>query len=153
MEKEFLSLYQGQMTVDAYQQRYEELFFIAPVSMQAEDTKTRRFVMGLRGSIREHVLGLEKKIYNEAIQIARVIESSQRERYFAQNRGIKRPNGNSYNGGNTKTFKPFRTQDFNAAAKTTSAAQQQQKPNNERVKCFNYNHLGHIARECPKPKK
>ncbi|KAJ4982094.1 hypothetical protein NE237_032931 [Protea cynaroides] len=39
MEKEFISLYQGQMSVDAYQQRYEELFFFAPLSMQEEETK------------------------------------------------------------------------------------------------------------------
>ncbi|KAJ4967061.1 hypothetical protein NE237_018910 [Protea cynaroides] len=119
MGREFLSLYQGQMTVDAYQQRYEELFFFAPTSMQEENTKTQRFVMGLRRSICEHVLGLEKKIYNEAAQIVRVKESSQKESYLAQNRGIKRPNGNSYNGRNTKIFKPFHTQGFNAVAKTT----------------------------------
>ncbi|KAJ4978023.1 hypothetical protein NE237_008803 [Protea cynaroides] len=58
-------------------------------AMQEENTKTRRFVMGLRGSIHEHVLGLEKKIYNEAAQIARVIELSQKESYFAQNRESK----------------------------------------------------------------
>ncbi|KAJ4980845.1 hypothetical protein NE237_031682 [Protea cynaroides] len=123
MEKEFLSLYQGQMSVDAYQQRYEELFFFAPLSMQEEETKIRRFVTGLRGSIREHVLGLEKKIYNEAVQIARVIESIQKESYFTQNRGIKRPAGNSYNGGNNKTFKPFRAQGFTAAPRTTPVVQ------------------------------
>ncbi|KAJ4979372.1 hypothetical protein NE237_010152 [Protea cynaroides] len=153
MEREFLSLYQGQMTVDAYQQRYEELFFFAPTSMQEENTKTRRFIMGLRGSIREHVLGHEKKIYNEAAQIARVIESSQKESYFMQNRGIKRPTGNSYNGGNNKTFKPFRTQGFNAAAKTTPAAPQQQNPITEGMKYFNCTQVGHMARECPKPRK
>ncbi|KAJ4964200.1 hypothetical protein NE237_024139 [Protea cynaroides] len=131
MEKEFLSLFQGQMTVDAYQQRYEELFFFAPIRMQEEDTKTRRFVTGLRGNIREHVLGLEKKIYNEAVQIARVIESSQKESYFTQNRGIKRPVGNSYNGGNNRTYKPFRPRNFTAATKTTSAAQPRPKPNSK----------------------
>ncbi|KAJ4966308.1 hypothetical protein NE237_018157 [Protea cynaroides] len=141
------------MTVDAYQQRYEELFFFAPASMQEENTKTQRFVMGLRESIREHVLGLEKKVYNEAVQIARVIESSQKESYFSQNRGIKRPNENSCNQRNTRTFKSFRTQGFNAAAKTTPATQPQQKQNNERVKCFNCNQVGHYSRECPKPRK
>ena len=98
------------MSVDADQQRYEELFFFETLSMRQEDSKTRRFVMGLRGSIREHVLGLEKKIYNEAVQIARVIESSQRDSYLTQNRGTKRPARNGYNGGNNKTYKPFRAQ-------------------------------------------
>ncbi|KAJ4974918.1 hypothetical protein NE237_008092 [Protea cynaroides] len=153
MEKEFLSLYQGQMSVDAYQQCYEELFFFAPLSMQEEDTKTHRFVTGLRGSIREHVPGLEKKIYNEAIQIARVIESSQKESYFTQNRGIKRPAGNAYNGGNNKTFKPFHAQGFTAASKTTPVTQQQPKPNSEGPRCYNRSQTGHMARECPKPKK
>ncbi|KAJ4973271.1 hypothetical protein NE237_006445 [Protea cynaroides] len=153
MEKEFLSLYQGQMSVDAYQQRYEELFFFAPLSMQEEETKTRRFVTGLRGSIRENVLGLEKKIYNEAVQIGRVIESSQKESYFTQNKGIKRPAGKSYNGGNNRTYKPFRLQNFNAATKTTPAAQPQPKPNSKAPKCCTCNQSGHMARECPKPKK
>ncbi|KAJ4958317.1 hypothetical protein NE237_025428 [Protea cynaroides] len=129
------------MTVDAYQQRYEELFFFAPTSMQEENTKIRRFAMGLRGSIREHVLGNEKKINNEAAQIARVIESSQKESYFMQNRGIKRPARNSYNGGNNKTFKSFPAQGFTAATKTTPVAQQQPKPITEGVKCFNCNQL------------
>ncbi|KAJ4974871.1 hypothetical protein NE237_008045 [Protea cynaroides] len=147
MERNFLMLTiteeeKGQMTVDSYQQRYEELFFFAPASMQEEDTKTRRFVVGLRGSIRENILGLEKRIYNEAVQIARVIESSQKESYLTQNRGIKRPAGNSYNGGNNRTCKPFRPQNFNAATKITPAAQLQPKPNSEAPKCFNCNQPG-----------
>ncbi|KAJ4938744.1 hypothetical protein NE237_008268 [Protea cynaroides] len=153
MEKEFLSLYQGQMSVDAYQQRYEELFFFAPLSMQEEETKTHRFVTGLRGNIREHVLGIEKRIYNESVQIARVIESYQKESYFTHNRGIKRPAGNSYNGGNNRTYKPFHSQNFTDATKTTSAAQPQTKPNSEALKCFNCNQSRHMAREFPKPKK
>ncbi|KAJ4965195.1 hypothetical protein NE237_017044 [Protea cynaroides] len=121
--------------------------------MQEEDTKTRRFVVGLRGSIRENVLGLEKRIYNEAVQIARVIESSQKESYLTQNRGIKRPAENSYNGGNNRTYNPFRPQNFTTAPKTTSAAQPQPKPIPEVLKRFNCNQPEHMARECPKPKK
>ncbi|KAJ4976790.1 hypothetical protein NE237_001896 [Protea cynaroides] len=78
---------------------------------------------------------------------------TKRESYFTQNRGIKRPNGNSYNGGNSKTFKPFCTQGFNAAAKTTPTAQPQQKQSNARVKCFNCDQVRHYSRECPKPRK
>ncbi|KAJ4982228.1 hypothetical protein NE237_033065 [Protea cynaroides] len=72
MEKEFLSLYQGQMSVDAYQQRYEELYFFAPLSMQEEDTKTRRFVTGREEAIGEHVSGLERRY---TMKLSKLLES------------------------------------------------------------------------------
>ena len=151
MEKEFLSLYQGQMTVDAYQQRFEELFFFAPLSLKEETSKARRFVLGLRGSIRELIVGLEKKIYNEAVQVARVVESSQRESFNFHNRGTKRTAGNGYNGGNSKSYKPFRPQ--GPAAPVKYNPQQQSKPTYEGPKCFNCGQPGHMMKECPKPKK
>ncbi|KAJ4979705.1 hypothetical protein NE237_010485 [Protea cynaroides] len=58
MEREFLNLRQGSVgPVDAYRQRYEELFFFAPVGMREEETKIRRFTMGLRGSIERAPFG------------------------------------------------------------------------------------------------
>ncbi|KAJ4964414.1 hypothetical protein NE237_024353 [Protea cynaroides] len=101
----------GQMNADAYQQRYEKLFFLTPSSMQEENAKTRR---------------------------GKVILLS---------------NGNSYNGGNPKTFKPFHTQGINAATKTTPIVQPQQKKSNVGVKCLNCDQVGHYSRECLKARK
>ena len=153
MEREFLTLYQGQMSVDAYQQRYEELFFFAPLSLKEEVSKTRRFVLGLRGSIREHIVGLEKKIYNEAVQVARIVESCQRDSFMFRNQGTKRPAENGYNEGNTKRFQPFHTQGFNAAARTISATPLQSKQIGARMRCFNCNQMGHASKECIKPRR
>ncbi|KAJ4973179.1 hypothetical protein NE237_006353 [Protea cynaroides] len=154
MEREFLNLQQSQSTVDAYQQRYEELFFFAPISMQEEETKTRRFTMGLRGGIREHILGLDKKIYNETVQVARVIESSQRDSFFAQNRGVKRPAIESLGGGNNRPFRPYRAQTATVPARNNTAPPVPQfAGRNPNIKCFNCQQVGHIAKTCTLPRK
>ncbi|KAJ4961944.1 hypothetical protein NE237_021854 [Protea cynaroides] len=154
MEREFLNLQQSQTTVDAYQQRYEELFFYAPASMQEEETKTRRFTMGLRSGITEHILGLDKKIYNEAVQVARVIESSQRDNFFAQNRGMKRPAIEGSGGGNNRPFCPYRAQTTTVPAKKNTAPPVPQfAGHNPNIKCFNCQQVGHIARTCTLPRE
>ncbi|KAJ4970008.1 hypothetical protein NE237_003107 [Protea cynaroides] len=154
MEREFLNLQQSQSTVDAYQQRYDELFFFAPTSMQEEETKTRRFTMGLRGGIREHILGLDKKIYNEAVQVARVIESSQRDNFFEQNRGVKRPATESSGGGNNRPFRPYRAQTATVPARNNTAPPVPQfAGHNPNIKCFNCQQVGHIAKTCTLPRK
>ncbi|KAJ4943956.1 hypothetical protein NE237_005596 [Protea cynaroides] len=154
MEKEFLNLQQSQSTVDGYQQRYEELFFFAAASMQEEETKTRRFTMGLRGSIKEHILGLDKKIYNEAVQVARVIESSQRDSFFAQNRRVKRPAIESSGGGNNRPFLPYRAQTATVPSRNNTAPPVPQNAGfNPNIKCFNCQQVGHIARTCTLPRK
>ncbi|KAJ4974356.1 hypothetical protein NE237_007530 [Protea cynaroides] len=154
MERKFLNLQQSQSTVDAYQQRYEELFFFAPASMQEEETKTHRFTMGLRRGIREHILGLDKKIYNEAIQVARVIESSQRDNFFAQNRGVKRPTIESSGGGNNRPFRPYRAQTTTVPIRNNMAPPVPQFAGcNPNIKCFNCQQVGHIVRTCTLPRK
>ncbi|KAJ4967810.1 hypothetical protein NE237_014511 [Protea cynaroides] len=105
-------------------------------------------------NIREHVLGLEKKVYNEAVQIARVIEASQRDSFFAQNMGLKRPATETSGGGNTRPFCPYRTQSAVVPARNTTAPPPSQVAGqNPNVKCFNCQQLGHYAKTYTLPRK
>ncbi|MQM10889.1 hypothetical protein Taro_043789 [Colocasia esculenta] len=70
MEQEFLSLAQGSMTVLEYEARFSELSKYAPHIVTDERRKTKKFVMGLKPSLRTRLVAFDHCTLDEALSAA-----------------------------------------------------------------------------------
>ncbi|MQM10722.1 hypothetical protein Taro_043624 [Colocasia esculenta] len=70
MEQEFLSLTQGSMTVLEYEERFSELPKYAPHIVTDERRKTKKFVMGLKPSLRTRLVAFDHRTLDEALSAA-----------------------------------------------------------------------------------
>ncbi|MQM12652.1 hypothetical protein Taro_045571 [Colocasia esculenta] len=70
MEQEFLSLTQGSMTVLKYEARFAELSKYAPHIVTYERRKAKKFVMGLKPSLRMWLVVFDHRTLDEALSAA-----------------------------------------------------------------------------------
>ncbi|MQL68042.1 hypothetical protein Taro_000336 [Colocasia esculenta] len=70
MEQEFLSLAQSSMTVLEYEARFSELSKYAPHIVADERRKTKKFVMGLKPSLRTRLVVFDHRTLDEALSAA-----------------------------------------------------------------------------------
>ncbi|MQM19912.1 hypothetical protein Taro_052924 [Colocasia esculenta] len=70
MEQEFLSLAQGSMTVLEYEARFYELSKYAPHIVTGERRKTKKFVIGLKPSLRTRLVAFDHRTLDEALSAA-----------------------------------------------------------------------------------
>ncbi|MQL83071.1 hypothetical protein Taro_015549, partial [Colocasia esculenta] len=70
MEQEFLSLAQGSMTMLEYEARFSELSKYAPHIVTDERRKTKKFVMGLKPSLRTRLMAFDHRTLDEALSAA-----------------------------------------------------------------------------------
>ncbi|MQM12179.1 hypothetical protein Taro_045095 [Colocasia esculenta] len=70
MEQEFLSLTQGSMTILEYNARFSELSKYAPHIVSDERRKVKKFVMGLRPSLRTRLVAIDHRTLDEALSAA-----------------------------------------------------------------------------------
>ena len=71
---EFLNLTQGNRTVDEYESRFTSLGRYDPDSIKSEAIRVRRFVDGLRPSIRAKLAPFDVATYREAVRRAQLCE-------------------------------------------------------------------------------
>ncbi|MQM17790.1 hypothetical protein Taro_050768 [Colocasia esculenta] len=67
MEQEFLSLTQGSMTVLEYEARFAELSKYAPHIVTDERSKAKKFVMGLKPSLRTRLVAFDHRTLDETL--------------------------------------------------------------------------------------
>ncbi|MQL86050.1 hypothetical protein Taro_018577, partial [Colocasia esculenta] len=70
MEQAFLSLTQGSMTVLEYEARFAELSKYAPHIVTDERRKAKKFVMGLKPSLRMRLVAFDHRTLDEALSAA-----------------------------------------------------------------------------------
>ncbi|XP_061993442.1 uncharacterized protein LOC133711321 [Rosa rugosa] len=165
LEREFLSLTQGKMTVTEYEAEFSRLYRFVK-SMDAEDL-AKKFQRGLNASIERDVAILELKVMKEILAKALIIEQQNlihkeketAERDF-QGKG-KAVAGNSgsrdFRGGSWKRQK---TQFHHQAPARVAAAPLppirsvpvRQVAAAAPVRCYNCDELGHLSRACTKPR-
>ncbi|MQM19901.1 hypothetical protein Taro_052915 [Colocasia esculenta] len=91
MEQEFLSLTQGSMTVLEYEARFSELSKYAPHIVENERRKTKKFVMGLKPSLRTRLVAFDHRTLEEALSAA-CRQEGEMEQYLEEKKASqKRP--------------------------------------------------------------
>ncbi|MQL83974.1 hypothetical protein Taro_016464, partial [Colocasia esculenta] len=91
MEQEFLTLTQGSMTVLEYEARFAELSKYAPHIEADERRKTKKFVMGLKPSLRTRLVAFDHRTLDEALSAA-CRQEGEMERYLEEKKASqKRP--------------------------------------------------------------
>ncbi|MQL89139.1 hypothetical protein Taro_021719 [Colocasia esculenta] len=91
MEQEFLSLTHGSMTVLEYEARFAELSKYAPHIVTDERRKAKKFVMGLKPSLRTRLVAFDHLTLDEALSIA-YRQKGEMEQYLDEKKdSLKRP--------------------------------------------------------------
>ncbi|MQM06099.1 hypothetical protein Taro_038919, partial [Colocasia esculenta] len=91
MEQEFLSLTQGSMTVLEYEARFSELSKYALHIVEDERRKTKKFVMGLKPSLRTRLVAFDHRTLDEALSAA-CRQEGEMEQYLEEKKASqKRP--------------------------------------------------------------
>ncbi|MQM01032.1 hypothetical protein Taro_033780 [Colocasia esculenta] len=91
MEQEFLSLTQGSMTVLEYEARFSKLSKYAPHIVEDERRKTKKFVMGLKPSLRTRLVVFDHRTLDEALSAA-CRQEGEMEQYLEEKKASqKRP--------------------------------------------------------------
>ncbi|MQL70069.1 hypothetical protein Taro_002366 [Colocasia esculenta] len=91
MEQEFLSLTQGSMTMLEYEARFSELSKYAPHIVTDERRKKKKFVMGLKPSLRTRLVAFDHHTLDEALSSA-CRQEGEMEQYLEEKKASqKRP--------------------------------------------------------------
>ncbi|MQM23806.1 hypothetical protein Taro_056876 [Colocasia esculenta] len=91
MEQEFLSLAQGSITVLEYEARFSELSKYAPHIVADERRKTKKFVMGLKPSLRTRLVAFDHRMLDKALSAA-CRQEGEMEQYLEEKKASqKRP--------------------------------------------------------------
>ncbi|MQL69323.1 hypothetical protein Taro_001594 [Colocasia esculenta] len=91
MEQEFLSLTQGSMTVLEYEARFTELSKYAPHIVTDERRKAKKFVMGLKPSLRTRLVAFDHRTLDEALSAACRQEGEMQQYLEEKKASQKRP--------------------------------------------------------------
>ncbi|MQL91459.1 hypothetical protein Taro_024070 [Colocasia esculenta] len=89
MEQEFLSLTQGSMTVLEYEVRFAELSKYAPHIVTDERRKAKKFVMGLKPSLRTRLVPFDHRTLDEALSAA-CRQEGEMEQYLEEKKASQR---------------------------------------------------------------
>ncbi|MQM02128.1 hypothetical protein Taro_034898, partial [Colocasia esculenta] len=89
MEQEFLSLAQGSMTMLEYEARFSELSKYAPHIVADERRKTKKFMMGLKPSLRTRLVAFDHRTLDEALGAA-CRQEGEMEQYLEEKKASQR---------------------------------------------------------------
>uniref|UniRef100_A0A1D1YQI9 Brain-specific angiogenesis inhibitor 1-associated protein 2-like protein 2 n=1 Tax=Anthurium amnicola TaxID=1678845 RepID=A0A1D1YQI9_9ARAE len=87
-EREFLDLSPGSMSVMEYESRFSELEKFAPHICVDDRRRAKKFVFGLKGSIRSRLVAHDHQTLSSAVRAA-CLQELERERYLAEKKLVQ----------------------------------------------------------------
>ncbi|WRX14562.1 Retrotransposon gag domain - like 10 [Theobroma cacao] len=97
-KREFLSLKQGNMTIEEYETRFNELMSYVPELVRMEQDQVNYFEEGLRNEIWERMIVTSKEPYKEVVQMALRAEKLATENRWIRAEFAKRRNPSTFPG-------------------------------------------------------
>ncbi|KAJ9557658.1 hypothetical protein OSB04_012272 [Centaurea solstitialis] len=141
MEEEFLQLKQGNMSVQEYTTPFMEKSRFAEVYVPIEECRVERYIWGLKGNIREFVMGKDPATFQEAINVAELIER-EKDRQMSKQAGEKRK-------GKASRFKKRGGQSLRLKPCGKCHRVHRESCQTGPVTCFQCGKPGHLSRDCP----
>ncbi|GAU51685.1 hypothetical protein TSUD_414990 [Trifolium subterraneum] len=152
-EAQFLKLYQGNMTIPEYADKFDSLakhfrYFRDHVD---EDYKCERFENGLRYEIKESVEPLEIRQFQALVEKCKKVELLKRGRMNRRAEGgPSRPQGHQDQDNRSRRHHPYnRHQGNNRDKFRTQNKGGQRQHNASHVRCYHCDQEGHVRSECP----
>ncbi|MQL72534.1 hypothetical protein Taro_004879 [Colocasia esculenta] len=131
MAQEFLTLTQGSISVLEYEARFKELSKYAPHIVADERRKVKKFIMGLKPSLRTRLVAFGHRSMQEALSAA-CMQDAEMEVYLEEKRAsLKRPRSafqRQDKKKKTPVFQPRAVVPARVAAPTTSGGTVAEKP-------------------------
>lgn len=157
-EAQFLSLYQGNMTVAEYAKKFESLarYFRFFNNQVDEDYKCERFESGLRYDIKEVVAPHEIRQYEALVEKCKKVENLKRSRPNRDSAGGPvRHQGNQYSHNKSRQQGPYTRPQGNGRDQDRAQNGGGQRPQNRNqnqnqpIRCFRCQEEGHKSYDCP----
>ena len=157
-EAEFLILRQGNSTLTEYERKFDELSRFAPLLVDTEPKRARRFEQGLKDDLRQAVVTFELGTYHEVLakaQLANFREISNNYNEPPQSGPLEKRKWEDKGNGKQDYVKKSKEGPTSGNYKQNPVCEKCQKRHAGQClmgtgACYNCGEIGHVVKFCPK---
>ncbi|XP_020114375.1 uncharacterized protein LOC109728396 [Ananas comosus] len=133
LERQFLDLKQGSMSVEEYEAEFDRLSHFAPKLVNDDESRAKRFEEGLNGHIRTGLAPLHLEAYDDVVSRAKSLDSVWRQTREERKTNQKKRNKDSFREGDRNSRESDRSNDSERLRNTPTRGGQPNR--DQKLKC------------------